>query len=388
VRAPLGKNYPFRSSLPLLNRGSRAGMAPKKFYNVLDGLRGAAAIAVVMRHSGPFWGQAFALHESYLAVDLFFVLSGFVLAHAYEHRFASGLGIGEFLELRVIRLAPLHLLGLAMGVAAFTAMVRADPGIQFKLEVAALAIVFNYVFLPALPPLGRDSDAFVYNPPTWSLFFELAANFLYRLFWRWLSNGMLIAVCAMAALGLAVCAYDYGSLDTGDAWRFFPGGAARVLFGFPAGVLIYRLRSRLPAMAGNGWPLFVVLAFVFWCPVPDALRPMFDVCAVLLVMPALIAVGARIEAGKKAAAAFVFLGRVSYAIYVLHWPLVVALSLPFRGTAGQHVLLRYQPLLGIAFLAILLPAAWLVDRLFDEPVRNLLSAQHRETRRRRMIAAQ
>ena len=107
--------------------------AQRRSFTTLDGLRGIAAIAVVARHAPFLWGEhgpTGALSESYLAVDFFFVLSGFVLAHAYGSRFQHGLSNAAFMRTRLLRLYPLYLLALVFssGVVAIQIGVgKADP---------------------------------------------------------------------------------------------------------------------------------------------------------------------------------------------------------------------------------------------------------------------
>lgn len=84
-------------------------------YQTLDGIRGIAALMIVLHHTGYYFsGLPFA--RSYLAVDLFFVLSGFVIAEAYSTRLKDGLSCFEFMRIRIIRLYPLYLLGTLLGI--------------------------------------------------------------------------------------------------------------------------------------------------------------------------------------------------------------------------------------------------------------------------------
>jgi peptidoglycan/LPS O-acetylase OafA/YrhL len=104
-------------------------MPQVRAFPAMDGIRGIAAILVALFHF-----RATFLHydnnvigDGYLAVDLFFVLSGFVLAHAYEHRFARGMTTFEFMRARVIRLYPLYFVGLAIASMAMFAGISRSP---------------------------------------------------------------------------------------------------------------------------------------------------------------------------------------------------------------------------------------------------------------------
>ena len=157
-------------------------------FTTLDGLRGVAAAAVVTRHATDYfsWGSQYIpslkpgappvpvgpLFESYLAVDFFFVLSGFVLAHAYWRRLCSGMSAVEFICLRLIRLYPLYLIALVFAIAAACIEVVAGGRSVTSLVKNIIPAV---LFLPA-PALTVFGTLFPLNMPTWSLFFELVAN--------------------------------------------------------------------------------------------------------------------------------------------------------------------------------------------------------------------
>ena len=114
----------------------------KRVFHTLDGLRGVAALFVAMRHTNLF--HRAGIHGGYLAVDLFFVLSGFVIAHAYERRLASGLSVGRFMAARYLRLWPVYVLGAALGLIA--ALMHALPG---KDNLTPLQVAQTAPFAPA-----------------------------------------------------------------------------------------------------------------------------------------------------------------------------------------------------------------------------------------------
>ena len=98
-------------------------MTDKPRYDILDGLRGVAALAVLGYHL--FEAVAFAagaerqqMYHGFLAVDFFFILSGFVMGYAYDERW-DRMSLGGFVRRRLVRLHPMVVMGVAVGVATF-----------------------------------------------------------------------------------------------------------------------------------------------------------------------------------------------------------------------------------------------------------------------------
>jgi peptidoglycan/LPS O-acetylase OafA/YrhL len=190
-------------------------------------------------------------------VDFFFLLSGFVIAAAYERRLIEGMTVGALARIRLIRLYPMILLGLLLGVAwPLVRLAGGDPG------AAGLgAVLFSFArSLLLAPPPGIDPvgvGIFPLNGPMWSLAFELADNFAYVLIVRRLTLPVLIAIVAVSALLVASLPFGSG-LDAGSEPNDFWWGVPRTTFGFFAGVLIYRLKGmgRLPSLGAPVWALF------------------------------------------------------------------------------------------------------------------------------------
>ncbi|MGA8939854.1 MAG: acyltransferase [Acidobacteriaceae bacterium] len=194
---------------------------PHKFEN-LDALRGVAAILIVVFHIRPLFGNSPLFGRAYLAVDLFFMLSGFVLSFAYQQKLDNGLPTTTFLKLRLIRLYPLYLIGLFLGFIYTATQVHyqhSSPGMlgSFLMLVPAL------FFLPIPAPTSLPNVAFPYDLPAWSLFSELIANLLHALLLRKRSTRtLLIALvflelfsaelhCAVALLTMAETAVKSSS---------------------------------------------------------------------------------------------------------------------------------------------------------------------------------
>lgn len=328
---------------------------PKGHFMALDGLRGVAALAVLALHLPPLDR---VVPHAYLAVDLFFMMSGFVVAHAYERRLLDGWSVSRFVRTRVIRLWPLYLLGTAMGVAVFATVATGADG------VAALVVLIVAAVLMIPLPLGADVQIFNLNRPAWSLFFEMVANVLYALFARRLTNRVLIMLVALGAIAVAATFLPADSGSLGHHGNSMAGGAARILFAFPLGVLLHRkwtegrLKVRWPAFGVLGLFLLVMLA-----PDVKGWNGVIDLTAVLLVLPVItaLAVTARLSPRMSRVAAFVAL--MSYPLYILHGPIIM----------GFAQMLGETPLAVGLGGTVSLVAAFVAARWFDGPARALMA---------------
>lgn len=113
----------------------------RRTFHTLDGLRGVAAGTVLIYHFPSLWSPASA-PSAYLAVDLFFLMSGFVIEHAYGQRLATGLGVRRFLLLRLIRLYPLYLVGTGITALAIAgAMLAHQPAVQWTVPMLVGSIL-------------------------------------------------------------------------------------------------------------------------------------------------------------------------------------------------------------------------------------------------------
>jgi peptidoglycan/LPS O-acetylase OafA/YrhL len=316
----------------------------------LDALRGLAALLVLAYHTRGFFLPRGALAHGYLAVDLFFVISGFVLARAYDASLAAG-GGAAFMRRRLKRLYPMALLGLALGALIWLAGGR-DPATVLLLLVLGLAFV----------PFTPARDVFPLNGPQWSLMWELIANLAYAAIAPWLTTRRLVLLVLAAALAHATVVVDAGTGSLGPYGHNWWTGAPRVVFGFFAGVLLARLaaegRLKVPAA-----PIAVILAAVvltLWPPIPEAGRAAFDLVAALAVVPVLVASASRATVGRLRPLLDTLAG-LSYALYALHIPIVLGLAEAARTLPAGPA--RW----GLDALAIplALAAAWAAHRWFE-----------------------
>lgn len=302
-------------------------MEPQRdVYEPLNGLRGVAAIAVVLFHASEIMQTQIA-PRGYLAVDLFFVLSGFVIAHAYDRKFAAGLGPFRFFWLRVKRFYPLYLAGMLLGTVVMAIDVFRPPSPMTPVQFAG-TFVAGLLFLPV-----PWRDLYPLNVPAWSLLCELLINLVYGLLWKRTAALALLAACSWALLWLPQI-QDANLLT----------GMLRAGFSFPVGVFIYRFRPRVPKLPG--WPTIALLAAVLLSSFPDML-------AITVIFPLGIALLARCDNGFG----FERLGRLSFPLYATHWPII-------QFGFGLSRQLPIDPTIqGFAWVGVAIGVAWLLDVL-------------------------
>jgi peptidoglycan/LPS O-acetylase OafA/YrhL len=332
-------------------------------FHTLDGLRGIAATAVVAFHAKDFFGP-FRPQSAYLAVDFFFVLSGFVLAYAYDDRLGSRMSASAFFRRRVIRLFPLYLVGsaLAAGAAGMAVFVVHDAA-QWSVGRWVIAVLLAAAMLPSPVTV----NLFPLNIPSWSLFFELVANGVYgtRV---WQGRRIVWIVVLLAAVGVLLEAIVTGTTNNGAEWGdlwWSPlvWGACRVGYSFPLGLLLYRHRAALRFPRCSPVLLALILIAVLCCDPAGSYRIPFDLAFVLVVSPALVMIGAQTEPAMAwQTAACAFLGAISYPIYALHNPILMVLNGVYRRILRGPIGPIWQPWIGIALLAALVVVAALAGR--------------------------
>jgi len=328
-------------------------------FIALDGLRGFAAVAVVSYHLRTWTPAAFS--AGYLAVDLFFVLSGFVIAAAYEPRLRSGeMGVTTFLRVRLIRLWPLYLLGVGLAMLTPLVSLVTKGGVLPVYAPSWAALPFEALMAPS-PGHG---SLYRLDPVAWSLAFELLINVTFVLTWRrWTLRNLIIVVGFLGILSLSA---NPGS--RGWTWDQIPYGLLRVGFAFPTGVLVYRLHT-----IGLRPPKLPLSALVAALGAMMLTRSSGEAC-VLLGFPALIWLGASAEPSRLTRPLCVILGSASYGLYTIHEPLFEALAAwAARLGPSNHTLIA------AAFMVAVVVTAIYVDRRYDVPARQFLSRRRRRS---------
>jgi peptidoglycan/LPS O-acetylase OafA/YrhL len=333
----------------------------RQHYLALDGLRGFAAIAVVAFHIIAFTNPNLPFSSAYLSVDLFFALSGFVLSAAYSMRLGDGMQPLDFMRLRLIRLYPAYLVGLALGVAAY--LITWSPFSSTKLLVSLGSAL---VFLPLPIPLTDNPPIFPLNLPAWSLFFELLVNLVFVTFYRYLTSRAVIAILFLSGMNLVGVAMFHGNLHVGWNTDHFVYGLPRSLFSFFAGVLVHR---RFPEGLRSGGPLVCFLVtLVLILPIPANIHNVYDPLMVVLLFPMGIAAIAGWELHGFRARIARALGALSYPLYVIHMPCIYILKNWTDGWRKYEKLVAY----GLTIVTLVI-VSWLIAELFETPVRRWLS---------------
>jgi peptidoglycan/LPS O-acetylase OafA/YrhL len=348
-------------------------VAEGRVFHTLDALRGVAAVGVVIFHIG---GGIFpiAAPGGYLAVDLFFMMSGVVLSHAYEIRFRAGMGTFDFMRARLIRLYPLYLLGALLGIAVTFASLHGRNIQGWDSSSFLHAALLALLFLPSLSARPVN-QLFPLNIPCWSLFLEVLVNLLFVISWPFLTSRRLAVLSLLTASVVGVAILQGGNLDQGSTVSGFAVGLARTVFGFSVGVLIAR---RIPharrGVSNSGFLAIVAVVAIAITGAPaGGWRATWDAACVLAAFPMVVYFGTLVDPGPRLQRIATFLGLTSYAVYVLHSPLTSIWNSANRHLAGGSGESVGTPYLGIAVVAVLLAGCWSVDRIIDAPIRRLLT---------------
>ena len=336
-------------------------------FHFLDALRGVAAILVVPRHAPNNFHHALAFFSSFLAVDFFFCLSGFVVAFSYERRLASSFSLGAFALTRIIRLYPLAILGTFFGTLLLVLEPAAVGAAHIPLHTFIITISLGLLVLP-LP----GGILFPLDTPMWTLFLEMIGNLAYAALMRLrIGQSWILAVAAsLAFVALFWQRNLLGRLDLGFAAETFPAGLCRVIFSFFVGVLICRLyqarrprRLQGPRAIWSASALTFVLVALLSNSLPSAHTSTAEMFTIGFCFPTILYLGSLVVLPGRWTTLCSFLGAVSYPLYILHQPLLAF----FRRVAipnGAAAL--WSMVLAIFLLAI---TAWVAAEFFDRPLR-------------------
>ena len=370
----------------------------KPHYRLLDGLRGVAALLVIWYHVNEGFGFAGAVNgagdglvknfnHGYLAVDFFFILSGFVIGYAYDDRWNKGFTMKEFFKRRLIRLHPMVVIGAVLGAITFCLQGSVQwNGTQIATSLTMLALLCTMFFIPAVPGLSYEvrgnGEMFPLNGPYWSLFFEYIGNILYALFIRRLSTkalGALVVVLGIVLTWFATCNIStYGSIGVGwtlDSVNFL-GGSLRMLFPLTMGMFLSRIFQPVK-VRGAFWICSAVLVALFSVPFIGTLEPVcmngvYESFCIIVVFPILVWLGASGTTTDKISTKICnFLGDISFPLYVVHYTFMYL----FYAWLIKNKLYTFGETwaisLGVMAWNVLLAYACL--KLYDEPVRKYLA---------------
>jgi len=323
-----------------------------------------------------------------LAVDFFFLLSGFVIAHAYDDRWGK-MSITDFIKRRLIRLHPMIIIGMTLGAILFYfGESSIFPNIAgtpvWKLIVVMLV---GYTLLPL--PLSMDirgwTEMHPLNGPAWSLFFEYIANILYALILRKLSNIVLFALVIISAGALIHLGVSSPKGDLIGGWALeatqLKIGFTRLAYPFLAGLLLSRffksgniknafLWSTLLIVLVLGFPRIGGTEHLWWNGIYDSL-------SVILIFPIIVYIGASGKVtGKLSSKICTFLGDISYPIYIVHFPIAYVF---YAWVSNNSVSVENGWMVGVASMLVAIGIAYLSLRFYDIPVRKWLTSKLKQT---------
>ena len=309
----------------------------KHRFHVLDGMRGLAAVVVMVFHW--FYDEHFTLlRNSFIAVDFFFILSGFVICYAYGTRIDQGLSISDYIARRIGRLYPVMFTSVLIGAPLFyLSTLTADT--DFTIRDSLTACTQNLFMLPYMTGKKVGTDVIALFPgsgPLWSIFFEMIASISFPLLFR-LRDRKLRAFCLCSLGVLIASAFLRGftghqrllNMDAGWGVENFFGGFPRIAFGFSCGMLLYKLRqgttgaSRAASFRANPWALYAALVGILIFP--SYVQGAYSIFAVSVLAPALVWYGSAATCHSRfTIIVSEFLGWLSYPLYCLHWPAFAA----------------------------------------------------------------
>lgn len=368
----------------------------KPRYEILDGLRGVAAMLVVAYHLLETYATSPVeqlLNHGYLAVDFFFVLSGFVIGYAYDDRW-DRMSLWDFFKRRLIRLHPMVIMGTLLGAALF--YFGACPAFPMIIEtpwwkVLVMALL-GCLMIPALVSWDIRGwwETNPLNGTTWSLTWEYVANILYALVIRHFSKltlGIFVALSACLTIDVAFNIDTFGLLaGRGDVsytviggWSITPDqmyiGMTRLLYPFFMGLLLARINKLIKVRRGFYWcSLFIAVVLVM--PRIGGTTEMwmngaYEVLSIIVLFPLIVLMGAgSTVTGKRSVALCKFFGVISYPLYITHFPLIYMqkawVSNNPDASQGMHIFI------GVSIFCLAIGIAYASLKLYDEPVREWL----------------
>ncbi|WP_275426822.1 acyltransferase [Paraburkholderia sp. C35] len=331
-------------------------------------MRGVAALVVLVFHLV----QQHTLTElpyAGLAVDFFYVLSGFVVAYAYERKILSDqMQPREFIEARIKRLYPLIFLSTSIGIlTALLAVIFKDSISMLQLlKVSALGLLILPSFI-----FPQWLTAYPLNMASWSLTFEAFVNLVYIAIVRKLSSRTLILMLTLswlALVGLVVHAHGIAGGNNQPGWSL---GFVRVMFPFFAGVALYRFRPQPKEKPITGIVLLLVLPAILLLNVPH-----YAICSLIyvsIIFPAIVYAGSGITIAPEMNAFLSQLGLLSYPVYIMQGPILRIGEEFMRHMHSNTIMWLFS---AFEFCAVIV-VSWIASKYFDEPVQRLLRGQKR-----------
>ena len=345
----------------------------KPHFEILNGLRGLAAVVVVIFHFMEIiiadFSENFISH-GYLAVDFFFCLSGFVVSYAYDSRIAT-MGLRTFIKLRLIRLQPLVVIGSVLGLLTFLFDPYTDLYSLYGFKETAILFITSALLIPYPVVSERYFNLFNLNAPSWSLFWEYVANFVYATILFKITKKILPVFVVITAGILFYVSWNANGLLGGWSGATFFDGLARISFSFLMGMLIFRsnliIKNKLGLIG-----LSILLLLTFLTPYNEQWNWLVDPLLVVLYFPLIVSLGAGTGLSSKHYKINKFSGDISYPLYMVHYP--------FMWIFASYVIVEEPSVARLSWvipvsIVLLLGLAYLVATFLDLPIRSYLTAQ-------------
>lgn len=359
----------------------------KPHYEILDGLRGVAAAMVVAFHlleahsGGNHLNQI--INHGYLAVDFFFMLSGFVIGYAYDDRW-NRMSTGTFFKRRLIRLQPMVVMGSIVGASLFwfqeAPCYPAMAGVSVGTVLLVMLLGCTLLPLPLKWDIRGWMEMHPLNGPAWSLYYEYIGNILYALFIRRLGKTALAVLVAIAA---CFTVHRCLTAPTGDIvggwalnWEQQYVGLVRLMYPFFGGLLLSRLGWLIRTRKHAFWWCSLMIIAVLSVPRIGGedgywMNGLYEAFCIICIFPVIVSMGAggRIT-GRRSTAVCKFLGDISYPVYITHYPLVyiyTAWAFNRQATLAEgipYMLLAFTGAFALAYACL---------KLYDLPVRKWLT---------------
>lgn len=362
-------------------------LASKPHYEILDGLRGVAALMVIIFHffethaGGSHITQI--INHGYLAVDFFFMLSGFVIGYAYDDRW-DRMSLATFFKRRIIRLHPMVIMGSLVG-AAFYYLQEAPcfPPIEHTAVGTMLLVMLLGCTLLPLPvkwDIRGWTEMHPLNGPAWSLYYEYIGNILYALFVRKFSK---VALSLLVIVAGCFTVYRCLTAPAGDivggwalTWEQQYVGFVRLMYPFFAGLLLSRLGWLIRLKKRAFWWCSLIIVVILSVPRIGGenhywMNGLYESFCILFVFPVIVSMGAGGKVtGKHSTAICKFLGDISYPIYITHYPLIYT----YTAWVSKNNISMIE---GLPYLILILISsivlAYACLKLYDEPLRKRLT---------------
>ncbi len=359
-----------------MKRSGAAILETKQHYALLDGLRGTAAVTIVVFHFLEMVYSDYSknfLGHGFLAVDFFFCLSGFVVGYAYDSRIRQ-IGVWEFFKSRLIRLHPLVILGSILGLLGFLFDPFGGNPELYSAGKIALMFLCSILLIPFPAIEERGFALFGFNSPSWSLFYEYIANIIYAFVLCRVRKSVLVILAVISAGWLCFTAFKAGTLIGGWDGKSAWDGMARLSFSFLAGLLVYRFNLIIKTRLG-----FIGLSVLLICPF---VMPYFtwnwlaESLVVLFYFPLIISLGAGANIARKGMhKACLFFGKISYPLYTTHIPVIWSFGHYYTANKPDTHQLFYIISISTVLLVIM---AYAIMVVYDIPVRRFLTNRRKK----------